>query len=256
MRSGFAAMLASALAMGCGAQVIDGRSHEPDAAPADAAEIDAPSDDAPPLSIDGAVARCASRTVFLNFDGQALQKGPSDATTNRASWMAVSAGTAPPYLNGNGNRNAQIQAITDGVRAALAQFPVTVVTTRPISRSYVMVVFGGQMGNVGANYTSAVNALDCDDLRPNDVAWVSDSVAPTQLVINFAVGAIGFGLGLTATTDPNDCMCAWDNGCQPNASAPCRLGSPITRDPNANQKCATASPSQDEVAVFRKAFCE
>ena len=250
-------MLASALAMGCGAQVIDGRSHEPDAAaPADAAEIDAPSDDAPPLSIDGAVARCASRTVFLNFDGQALAQGPSDATTNRASWMNKANGAAPPYLNGNGNRNAQIQAITDGVRAALAQFPVTVVTTRPISRSYVMVVFGGQMGNVGANYTSAVNALDCDDTHPNDVAWVSDSVAPTQLVINFALGAIGFGLGLTATADSSDCMCAWDNNCQPNANAPCRLGAPIARDPNARQKCPTASPSQDEVAVFRKAFCE
>jgi len=77
-------------------------------------------------------------------------------------------------------------------------------------------------------------------------------------VINFAVGAIGFGLGLTATADPNDCMCAWDNGCQPNTNAPCRLGSPITRDPNTNPRslCPTASPSQDEVAVFRKAFCE
>ena len=105
MRLGIAAMLASALAMGCGAQVIDGRSHEPDAAPGDAAASDDADIDAPPLSIDGAVARCASRTVFLNFDGQALQKGPSDATLNRASWMNNNTGAAPPYLNGNGNRN-------------------------------------------------------------------------------------------------------------------------------------------------------
>src|SRR6185436_11240202 len=96
-------------------------------------------------STDAAMARCASRTVFLNFDGQALQQGPSDATMNRASWMQVAAGTAPRYLNGNGNRDATIQAIVNGVRAQLAQFPVTVVTTRPNSRSYVMIVFVGQM---------------------------------------------------------------------------------------------------------------
>jgi hypothetical protein len=240
----------------CGAQVINGRDPAPDAAPTDA-EIDAaPGDDAALPSPDAAIARCASRTVFLNFDGQALQQGPSDATMNRASWMQVAAGTAPPYLNGNGNRNATIQTIVDGVRAQLAQFPVTVVTTRPISRAYVMIVFGGQMNQVGSRYTGAVNTLDCEDVRPNDVAWISDSVAPTQVVINYAVGAIGFGLGLTATTDPSDCMCSWDNGCQPNGGAPCRLSAPIARDPNANQRCPTASPSQDEVATFRKAFCE
>lgn len=249
------AWLAS-LPAGCGAQVIDGRTHAPDAAPADAAEIDAPPDDADVVPIDAAAARCASRTVFLNFDGQALQKGPSDATTNSASWMQGNTGTAPPYLNGNGNRDATIQAIVNGVRSQLSQFPITVVTTRPNTRSYVMIVFGGQMGQVGSRYTGAVNTLDCDDLRPNDVAWVSDSVAPTQLAINYAVGAIGFGLGLTATTDSNDCMCSWDNQCQPNGNAPCRLGAPIARDPNAAQRCPTASPSQDEVATFHKAFCE
>jgi len=256
MRLGIAASVMIWLASACGAQVIDSRNHAPDAAPADTAEIDAADDAALPTTDAPNAPRCASRTVFLNFDGQALQQGPSDATMNRASWMQMAAGTAPPYLNGNGNRNAAIQAIVDGVRAELAQFPVTVVTTRPISRAYVMIVFGGQMNQVGSRYTGAVNTLDCEDVRPNDVAWVSDSVAPTQLVINYAVGAIGFGLGLTATTDPNDCMCSWDNGCQPNGGAPCRLGAPIARDPNANQKCATASPSQDEVATFHKAFCE
>src|SRR5688572_13759700 len=92
-----------ALIAGCGAQVIDGRGPGPDAAPADASAIDAPPDDADIVPIDSATARCTSRTVFLNFDGQALQQGPSDATTNSASWMTGrTTGTAPPYLNGNG----------------------------------------------------------------------------------------------------------------------------------------------------------
>jgi hypothetical protein len=257
MRLVLVAPVMALIAAGCGAQVIEGRSQAPDAAPVDAGEIDAPPDDADIVPIDSATARCTSRTVFLNFDGQALQQGPSDATTNSASWMTGrTTGTAPPYLNGNGARDATIQQIVNGVRVQLSQFPITVVTTRPTSRSYVMIVFGGQANQVGSRYSGAVNTLDCEDLRPNDVAWISDGVVPTQRVINYAVGAIGFGLGLTATTDPNDCMCSWDNGCQPNATAPCRLGAPIARDPNANQRCPTASPSQDEVAVFRKAFCE
>src|SRR5262245_1144421 len=103
------------LPAGCGAQVIDGRNRAPDGA----AEIDAAPDDAASVPIDAAVARCASRTVFLNFDGQALQQGPSDATTNSASWMTVATGAAPPYLNGNGSRDATIQAIVNGVRAQL-----------------------------------------------------------------------------------------------------------------------------------------
>jgi hypothetical protein len=258
MRLGIAASVMTWVVSACGAQVIDSRNHAPDAAPADAADNDAeaPDSDAALPTDASTLPRCTSRSVFLNFDGQALQQGPSDATINRASWMQIAAGTAPPYLNGNGNRNAAIQAIVNGVRAQLAQFPITVVTTRPISRAYVMIVFGGQMNQVGSRYSGAVNTLDCEDVHPNDVAWISDSVAPTQLVINYAIGAIGFGLGLTATTDPSDCMCSWDNGCQPNASAPCRLGAPIARDQNANQRCATASPSQDEVATFHKAFCE
>lgn len=256
MRCGVVVASAIGLIAGCSPQVVDSQDPRPDAPMPDAAEPDAPADDAAP-PIDGApLPRCASRTVYLNFDGQALQQGPSDATMNRASWMAIAAGTAPPYLNGNGNRNAVIQTIVDGVRTQLSQFPITVVTTRPITRSYVMIVFGGQMNQVGSRYTGAVNQLDCDDQRPNDVAWISDSVGPTQAVINYAIGAIGFGLGLTATTDPTDCMCSWDNNCVPNGAAACRLGAPIARDLGARQLCPTASPSQDEAATFQKAFCE
>lgn len=67
--------------------------------------------------------------------------------------------------------------------------------------------------------------------------------------------AIGSGLGLTGTQDPNDCMCDWDNQCTSNNTMACNLTSPINRDPTANQQCAGLSV-QDEVATFHKAFCE
>src|SRR5574337_517486 len=69
---------------------------------------------------------CASRQLYLNFDGQTLYQGPSDATTNHAAWMQIAQGTAPAYHAGVNNRMAQINAITDGVRQQLSSFPITV----------------------------------------------------------------------------------------------------------------------------------
>ena len=199
---------------------------------------------------------CTSRTLYLNFEGQTLTQGPSDATRNQASWMTIPTGTAPPYLSGVASRAATIQAITDGVRMELSQFPITVVTTRPASGNYVMIVFGGQRTAVGSNYSGGVNQLDCGDVRPNDVAWISDTVTPNQHVINTAIGAIGFGLGLTATNDPLDCMCGWANGCISNNTVACKLGSPIARDTStATQTCPGAAALQDEVATLHNAFC-
>jgi len=198
--------------------------------------------------------------VYLNFDGQRLTRGPSDATQNQASWMQVAAGTAPRYQTNNADRDTAIKTIVDGVRAQLSQFPITVTTTRPATGNYVMIVFGGRSGAVGSNFGGAVNQLDCGDTRPNDVAWISDNVSPAQAVINSAVGAIGFGLGLTATSAPADCMCGWANDCSSDDSAPCKLGSPVDRDPKANQLCPDLTnpdlTPQDEVAVFHTAFLQ
>jgi hypothetical protein len=118
-----------------------------------------------------------------------------------------------------------------------------------------MIVYGGVYTQVGSRYTGAVNTLDCGDAQKSDLAWISDNVSPTQRIVNFSVGAIGFGLGLTATSDPLDCMCGWDNGCISDNSVPCKLSPMITRDPNANQKC-TGLTSQDEPATFDAAFCK
>lgn len=245
MRLGLA--LAAVLFGGaCSAQISDGGASQ-------LAGVDAGTSD--PTADATVTPRCGSRTVYLNFEGQALAQGPSDATLNQASWMQIAQGKAPAYLAGSANRATAIQNIVTGVQAQLSQFPITVVTTRPTSGKYVMIVFGGKASDVGSRFGSAVNQLDCGDARPSDVAWISDAVSPNQRVVNFTVGAIGFGLGLTATLDPNDCMCGWDNQCTSNNNAACHLASPINRDPNANQRC-NGLTTQDEVATFHKAFCE
>lgn len=236
------------LAAGCGVQLDGGTNNgTPDGSTTTV--------DGSTTTVDAAP-RCANgRDVYLNFEGQALTDGPSDATLNRASWMNMTQGAAPRYRSGAVDRDQQIQAIVAGVRAQLASFPIDVVTTRPPTGPYVMIVFGGVASQVGSNYSPAVNELDCGDLRKSDVAWISDNVSPPQRVINFAIGAIGFGLGLTATTDPLGCMCQWANGCVQDSTVPCRLSPLINRDPNASQRCPGLI-TQNEVGAFNTEFCQ
>jgi hypothetical protein len=237
------------LASGCGVHLEDRTAAGTDGTtmPGDA-PIDPGVDAAP---------RCSNgRVVYLNFDGQTLTQNlaGSDATQNRASWMTITQGTAPKYKAAATNRLQLIQEVTDGVRGQLAGFPITVVTQRPTTGPYVMIVLGGVATQVGSRYGGAVNTLDCTDARKSDVAWISDNVSPSQRVVNFAIGAIGFGIGLTATTDPLDCMCGWDNACISDNTVACRLSPTIARDPAANQLCPGLT-TQDEVATFDAAFC-
>lgn len=248
MRLGLIALATVVFFGACSAQIADGGGNR-------LVGVDAGGSDDSTTTDATVTPLCASRTVYLNFEGQKLTQGPSDATLNRASWMLILQGTAPPYQSGNTNRAAVIQNIVNGVTAQLSQFPITVVTQRPMTGNYVMIVFGGQAAQVGSRFGGAVNQLDCGDARPNDVAWISDGVSPIQRVVNSAVGAIGFGLGLTATLAPTDCMCGWDNQCTSNNNVACNLTSPINRDANANQRCAGLT-TQDEIATFHKAFCE
>jgi len=234
------------LATACSAQVSSGGARVGDV---DAGTLDGGDGDAAPAGA------CNQRVLYLSFEGQTLTRGRSDATTNTAEWMTDTTGTAPPYHNGDADRATQIRDITDGVRARLAGFPITVVTTRPASGEYIMVVLGGRAGQVKSAFGGAVNRLDCDDSRHNDVAWIADSVAPTTHVINSVIGAVGFGLGLTATLKPSDCMCGWDNDCNADNASPCTLGTAIARDPAARQLCTGAAATQDEVATLRTAFC-
>jgi hypothetical protein len=193
------------------------------------------------------------RVVYLAFEGVALtQAGTSDATTNQASWIGVSTANVPKYHANDANRMGQIQSITAGVTAHLASFPITVVTQRPTSGPYVMVVFGGTNQDVGSVYTYATSEHDCGDAVKSDVAWLSD-VVPDSKVADYAVGAIAWGLGLNGTSDTGDCMCGWANNCQQTGSA-CTLGT--SQPTTSNLACAGQANPQNEVAVFQQAFCQ
>jgi hypothetical protein len=200
----------------------------------------------------------AARVVFLNFEGVTLTKGTSDATANTASWLFnATTGTAPAYEANKATRDADIATIFNGVTTRLAGI-ATVTQTRPATGPYVMIIFGGGNATIHSAFGTAVNELDCGDLVKNDVAWIAESVAPTN-AINTTMGAIGFGLGLTATTNTGDCMCSWANNCQPAGA--CTLHNGIARDPNVSNNPNTGQPqscagttTQDELTTFQTAF--
>lgn len=244
------------LVAGCGAQLSDGssdNSRKPDAG-------FTPDSSTPPIvdaPTDTSSSACANgRVVYLAFQGETITyAGTTDSTANQASWIGVNTANVPPYHQGNTNRNAQITNITNGVTAVLASFPITVVTQRPTSGSYVMIVFGGSNQTVGSNYNYATANHDCGDVVKNDVGWVSDSV-PNSIVVPVTIGTIGWALGLQGTTDPNDCMCGWATNCQ-WASNSCTLGTNETTGNSLSpaMTCPGLNP-QNEQAAFQTAFCQ
>lgn len=200
-----------------------------------------------------------NRKVFLEFNGVTIARAAtSDAVNNQASWIGANA-TIPPWRQGSSTRATDIATVVAGVKSRLAQTPIDVVTTRPATGPYVMIVFGGNNTNNGGNvqtiYGGATNEHDCGDLVKSDVGWVSDgpSVSYAQ---DLAVGAIGWGLGLNGTNDPTDCMCAWANNCS-SASGACTLSASIATTTSASP--ATTCPNQNpqnEVAAFSTKFCQ
>lgn len=217
-----------------------------------------PTPDAPTVTPtpDAALPRCSGRVVYLNFDGATLTRGtPSDAAANRASWIGVTTATVPPYRAGAGDRAAQIQAITNRITGALASYPITVTTQRPVAGQYVMVVFGGTRDDVGSIYSYATSFHDCGDAVKNDVAWLSD-VVPSGKAGDYALGAIAWGLGLNGTNDPNDCMCGWSNNCDQNAT-PCQLSGPLatTGALSPETPCPNLA-TQNAQQAFDVAFCQ
>lgn len=223
-------------------------------------------------AVDTPAPACANgRKVFLEFLGVTLtDDATSDATTNKARWLTTATSVVPPWRQGVANRATQIQEVVDGVKARLAQTPIDVVTTRPATGPYVMIVLGGATtgrgGTVGTIYSFATSFHDCGDATKSDVGWISDMTtgatglaadAPTSYVADLVVGAIGWGLGLDGTTDPNNCMCGWTTVCDSAAGA-CTLSSSIASavtNPGAGETACKAG-TQNEVAAFSTEFCQ
>jgi hypothetical protein len=218
--------------------------------------VDAPTSITPPMDAPADANTCPTgRVVFLNFDGDTITKAAaSDATADAAIWVGLSnnatTATMTEFRPTAADRTTQIQSVVTALQSIFSGVPeVRFVTTRPAAGPYVMIGFGGTMGQAGVPYTGAVNHLDCGDTNKNDLGWVFESASTTTQAANLAAGAIGFGLGATGTTDPNDCMCGWLTQCQSSGNA-CSFSA--TAD--ADIECPTQTNPQNDIAIL-EAFC-
>jgi hypothetical protein len=197
----------------------------------------------------GAKPASGAHVLFLQTEGQTLAAGADDPSTSTS--QLVSATTAlPAYLAADPARATKVQAIADGVRAALAPFDVAVTTSRPGSGGYDLVVLGGSSTQAGLPAgLLGVAPVDCDGARPHHVGLVFDA-ATGHDAVRQVVGALGLGHAVPASTAAADCMCVADARCTPLAAA-CTIGGPGT-PVDANAGCGLTEV--DEGGRFLAAF--
>jgi hypothetical protein len=191
-----------------------------------------------------------AHTLFLQFEGQALSPGVDDPAANRSSLLSGSV-AIPAYLAGDPQRAAKLQALVAETASILAPYDILLVTSRPASGSYDMVVAGGLSAQAGLpSGLLGAAPVDC-----------SAGAVHLSLLFDLAVGhdaarqivdALGSGHAVPASTAVADCMCA-GAGCPVGLTAPCTIGGAGT--PVApGSACAGAATSMDEAALFRAAF--
>jgi hypothetical protein len=107
--------------------------------------------------------------LFLNYGGVVITKGPgSDATKNLSF---IGGGKVPPFSGGSATRDAA----TTLIKQLYKRYNIQVVTKRPASGDYDMVVIGGSPADLGLAYPSKVAGvapMDCGDKMPRDIGFI------------------------------------------------------------------------------------
>jgi len=195
----------------------DGNNAPPDGSLADAAP---PVDALPPFDCETSPST-GTHKVFLQFEGVTLTHAEiSDATQNRSSVIdeKVTA-TIPAWRPEDPEREAHIQAVVCSLRETLYPYDVEVVTTRPASGDYEMVVLGGRGTDLGIDQSPAttLNALATTPCArgPNarEVAWVAEfpTTQAFQLDLIDTANMVAYTLGINSRLNfshsGRNCMC-------------------------------------------------
>ena len=189
--------------------------------------------------------------LFLAFEGLTLTPGRADATLNRAEFLEAPA-TIPAMYAGDQDRIAKLRAIACGIGAWLYPFDIEVVTSRPASGDYEMIVFGGDAGQLGLqDGIRAAAGTDCTSSNHRDVGWVAENasgaLAPPEVAVNLAASVFGVGNGLDPSGDATNCMCYMGTaqGCDFAAQCSFSASSGIRTD---YRICSTTQTVEDQVA--------
>jgi hypothetical protein len=228
---------------------------------ADAALIDAPTDAATHCSLTPAEPIAAgAHKIYLNTEGATLRTGcGDDATTNCTTLIQTDMTQVPAFLPGVAGRDTVIAQIVAGVEGVLAPYSVDIVTTRPATGPYQMIVLGGDPMAVtgGCTDCTATSVFSCQPL--GSVVDLVFDLGVTKSVDQYAVQIledIGILNGLVATNSDHDCVCRFDDMCSNfGANDLCTFGTnvPTTMQtlgtPPTPFNCGRAT--QDEPAILK-----
>ena len=198
----------------------------------------------------------AAYTVYLNFDGVTLTQATDDSRLNQAQVVKFTTTVVPRYMPNDTEpvRQVTIDLITGYVTRALAPYSIDVVTTRPASGDYEMMVLGGDP--VALGYQAGMLSIApgvCDAANRNRVSIEFDvgigAIEETYSVLS----DLGAMVGLTATTRACDCMNrGGGEPCPTENTKVCTFADMAPINPNAND-CGRGT-YQDELMLLREAW--
>jgi len=192
-------------------------------------------------------------TVYLNFDGVTLTQGAEDASQNTSSVIA-NAGTIPPLLDGVPGRNTVIVATAAGVEQVLSPFDVAVVTTRPATGPYQMIVFGGVGTLLGVPDTPSRYLIDCASGPASQIGFVFDKGGSAETMASLAIAGIGTAASIPSTNVAQSCMCVVGTECTGSRTELCTIFQAPTA--LASQViCRPDGTTEEDVALaFKQAY--
>lgn len=146
--------------------------------------------------------------VFLNFDGATIVKAQGSDSHNNISFLC--GGDIPAFSHEpfDSDRQPVIDQVANRVKALFADFALDVVTERPPSPAYDMVVIGGSPAICGyaAGY-AGMSHLDCDNASSGDIAFVfSEGITSLDMLAVVIAHEVAHGYGLPHSDEGCDVM--------------------------------------------------
>jgi hypothetical protein len=149
--------------------------------------------------------------LYVVFDGVTITLGDcDDSKTNCSSLVTQSSTAVPPFQPGVGDPATRIATIKGMVQESLAPFSIDVVTARPASGDYRMIVVGGASTLVTASEGGTAAKPTCQGTNTNSIAFVfenDDDQFTDRGYADTIAGAFGRVAGLVPVTRSGDCMC-------------------------------------------------
>ncbi|MBT8492222.1 MAG: hypothetical protein KJO07_04110 [Deltaproteobacteria bacterium] len=156
------------------------------------------------------------RVLFLNFDGATIKFGSDNATQDSSRILRFDSRVIPPmvkeHLDENSAGNLTLQQIkditVDNVRYHMTPYNVEVVTERPSSGSYHMIVFSGvdDCETIAGANCAGIAPLDCYDNNPSNIVWVFAGGLRISDLATTASHEAAHALGVFHTLDTLDIM--------------------------------------------------